>query len=387
MPKFSVMAVTGARRTGKTSLARYVLPETSYLSLDLPLEAEAAQTAPLEFLARLGEPAIIDEAQYAPNLFRHLKYVVDQKPELKGRYILTGSQQFVLMKALSESLAGRVGIFEVDTLSWFELQDLYRQRKRKEGDFLWRGGYPELHAEEEVDVRAFFASYLSAYMERDLRSQLQVGNLRDFHRFLRMLALRNGQLLNMSELARDVGISVPTVKSWVGALEASQLIYILEPWHKNLGKRMVKTPKLYFRDTGLLCALWGVEKEADLWGSTLEGSLWETYVLNELLKASPGGGNWRNLYFYRDASGLEVDFVVGGAKPRLIEAKYAQIPTEKDWKNLLRLRDLMKPDVNPEVTLVCRCLGDYPLMEGVRLIDGFEKFAWLGIDDPMALVV
>jgi predicted AAA+ superfamily ATPase len=379
VPRFAVTAITGARRTGKTALAKEVLENAEFVSLDLPMEADLAQGAPLEFLERAGEPLIIDEAQYAPNLFRYLKYVVDQEPEKRGRYVLTGSQQFVLMKELSESLAGRVGIFEVDTLSWFELRDLYQKRKRDRGDFLWRGGYPELHAEEDADVQAFFSSYLAAYMERDLRNLLQVTNLRDFHRFLRMLAFRNGQLMNMSEMARDVGISVPTVKAWLGALEASQLVYILEPFHRNLGKRTVKTPKVYFRDTGILCALWGVEKESDIWGSGREGVLWETYVLNELVKARPGGGNWRNIYFYRESQGLEVDFVVGGVKPRLIEAKYVEIPTERDWAPLKKLREKMGQDVTWEVTVVCRSGGNYDVGDGVRLSDGFESTEWLGV--------
>jgi hypothetical protein len=254
------------------------------------------------------------------------------------------------MNSSGHLLAGRVGIFEVDTLSWFEIKELYRELKYPESDFLSRGGYPELHADPVADVGAFFASYLAAYVERDLRAQLQVGNLRDFHRLLRLLALRNGHLLNMSELARDVGISVPTVKSW-------------------------------------LIALWGIRQESDLWGSALQGALWETYVLNELLKATPSGGNWRNLYFYRDASGLEVDFVIGGVKPRLIEAKYAEAPTVKDWSNLLKLRHLMGKDVEREVMVVCRCRGDYKLADDVRLIDGFDKFEWLGIPDAMSLAV
>ncbi len=355
------------------------------MSLDLPLEAEQAENSPQQFLERLGEPAIIDEAQYAPKLFRYLKNAVDQKPGVKGRYVVTGSQQFALMKELSESLAGRLGVFEVDTLSWWELKEEYRERGKKPDEFLWRGGYPELHAQEGADVTAFFSSYLAAYMERDLRSQLRVGDLRDFHRFVRMLALRNAQMLNMSEIARDVGVSVPTIKSWLSALEASQIVYLLEPFYRNVGKRIVKTPKVYFRDTGLLCALWGVGKPEDLWGSGREEALWETYVLNELLKARPGGGNWRSIYYYRDNGGLEVDFVVGGVKPKLIEAKWAEIPVARDWANLVELRRRMGLDVTREVCVVCRSGSSYDLGDDVRLCDGWSDEGWTGAREDAAM--
>lgn len=328
MAERPVVLVTGSRQTGKTSLLEAAFPSFEYVSLDLPLEADRAENAGESFLAEHAPPAILDEVQYAPALFRHLKYVVDRARHQNGQYVLTGSQKLALMQGVTESLAGRVSILELHSLSLTELETAFGRLDSRDQllEALWKGGYPEVHA-NGLDPRRFYGDYVATYLERDVRQALNVRNLRDFDRFVRLCALRSGQLLNMQSLAGDVGVSPNTIRAWLSVLEASNIIHLLPPYFQNLGKRLVKSPKLYFLDTGLACHLCGLRSVADLKQSALLGALFETLALGQLIRAHANRGLTAPIYFYRDHHGNEVDFVIPvGERAHLIECKWSETP-------------------------------------------------------------
>ena len=293
---FPVLILTGARQSGKTTMLQRLFPQYNYVSLDLPSLAEQAEQNPEEFFNQYKEPLIIDEVQYAPGLFRHLKNRIDQNRHKMGSYILTGSQKFTLMKEVSESLAGRSVIIELENLSFREITDKVLLEK-----IITRGQYPELWRQQEMPALPFISSYLATYLERDVRQILNVGSLRDFERFLRVLAPRSGQILNKSEVARDTGISVKAAGDWLNVLEASNQISLLEPWFQNFSKRVIKSPKFYFCDSGLLCFLLGI-KETDISSSPFKGQIWETFVFSELRKIGRTITAAPAFWFYRDSS-------------------------------------------------------------------------------------
>ena len=359
-----VVVLTGARQTGKTSLVRRAFSSYEYVSLDLPSEAEQAEHDPASFLARHQPPLIVDEVQYAPGLFRHLKAAVDRRRAKNGQYILTGSQKLVLMKAVSESLAGRADILELETLSWLEVRAA--EPKASVMEFLSRGGFPELYEKPELDAQAFQRSYLATYLERDLRQLLQVSSLRDFERFIRACALRSGQLLNRADLARDVGISGSTAAAWLGVLQASGQVVLLEPWFSNRTKSLVKSPKLYLGDTGLCCFLAGIRSLADLRESPMAGALWETLVFGELrrLQVNRRGG-W-DLHFWRDRN-KEVDFLFHhGGVFELADAKWTELPTEKD--SLVLQQVAQEIGKVRRAALICRASNAYPITKLVHAL-------------------
>lgn len=327
-PTRPALLLTGSRQAGKTWLLRDAFPTAEYVNLDLPRLAEEAENSAEQFLGRHPPPVILDEVQYAPGVFRPLKHFIDADREVNGRYLLTGSQKFALMEAATESLAGRIAIFELHSLSLGEIER-WTGRPLDRDDVLRRlftGGYPELVAKDLAPGR-YYADLVATYLERDVRQAIQVRNLRDFDRFLRLAALRSGQLLSMNALASDVGVSAPTIREWLSVLEASNVIYLLPPYFGNIGKRLVKTPKLYFLDTGLACFLAGFESATAVLNSAMLGALFETQVLGQLVRAFHHTGRRANLYFIRDQHGLEVDFVVPvGESLHLIECKWAETP-------------------------------------------------------------
>lgn len=253
---------------------------------------------------------------------------MDAERSRAGRYLVTGSQTFALMQGVAESLAGRAAVVTLHSLSLAEIERWSGQRAEGERllDWCLAGGYPELYARGIAPER-YYADYVATYLERDVRQAIEVRSLRDFERFLRLAALRSGQLLSLSSLACDVGVSPNTVKSWLSVLEASNVVYLLEPYFRNLGKRIVKTPKLYFLDTGLLCFLAGLRTVRELRASALLGAMFETLALGQWLRARANRGLDPNVYYYRDHHGREVDFVVPVAeKLHLIECKWANAP-------------------------------------------------------------
>lgn len=354
-----VVVVTGARQTGKTSLVRRLFPDYEFVTLDLPSEAAQAEREPRRFLSRHPPPLVLDEVQYAPDVFRHIKVAVDADRQHNGRFVLTGSQKLALMQATSESLAGRAEIVELEGLSYEELVAA-RPNVRVEQAVL-RGALPELWEKMELDVGGFQASYLATYLERDLRSMLGVSSLRDFERFIRACALRSAQLLNKAELARDVGISPSTAGEWLSVLEASNQVFLLEPWFSNRTKSLSKTPKLYLNDTGMLCHLMGIHDLEDLEESPYAGAVWETFVCGELRRQLKNGRRRGQLFFWRDRT-KEVDFLVHrGGRFELFEAKWAEQPSTRDAKNLLKVRAHLPRDSVRQAAVVCRAPHDVPL--------------------------
>jgi hypothetical protein len=361
-----VVVLTGARQTGKTSTFRRLFPNYEFVSLDLPTEAEQAEKEPQSFLRRHPAPVIVDEVQYAPGLFRYLKVAVDANRRRNGQFLLTGSQKFTLMKSVSESLAGRADVAELETLSLTEIRDALPETSVERA--IVRGGFPELHADPDIDHVAFYNSYLATYLERDVRSLASVGSLRDFERFLRACALRSANLLNKADLARDVGISPTTANHWLSVLEASGQIVLLEPWFSNRTKSIVKSPKLYLADTGLLCALLNVRSEADLRQSPAAGAVWETFVFAQLRARERRAGRVQSLFFWRDRT-REVDFVVDVAgRLEIFEAKWAEVPSAGDAVNLEFVRSVVGKARIAGAAIVCRAAHAFPLGEGVRAL-------------------
>lgn len=361
-----VVVLTGARQTGKTSTFRRLFPDHEFVSLDLPTEAEQAEKEPQSFLQRHPPPVIIDEVQYAPGLFRYLKVAVDASRRRNGQFLLTGSQKFTLMKSVSESLAGRADIAELETLSLAEI--LGALPKTTPESAIVRGGFPELHADPDIDHVAFYNSYLATYLERDVRSLANVGSLRDFERFLRACALRSANLLNKADLARDVGISPVTANHWLSVLEASGQVVLLEPWFSNRTKSIVKSPKLYLADTGLLCALLNIRSVTDLRQSPAAGAVWETFVFAQLRDRERRAGRVQSLFFWRDRT-REVDFVVDVAgRLELFEAKWAEVPAAGDAVNLEFVRNVVGKAKIATAAIICRANNGYPLAAGVRVL-------------------
>ncbi len=361
-----VVVLTGARQTGKTSTLLKLFPRHKLVSLDLPTEAEQAEKEPGAFLGRHASPIILDEVQYTPGLFRHLKAVVDAHRHRNGQFLLTGSQKFTLMKSVAESLAGRADIVELETLSWAEIARALPGTGLEAT--IVRGGFPELQANPEIDHVAFYNSYIATYLERDVRSLANVGNLRDFERFLRACALRSANLLNKSDLARDVGIAPSTANLWLSALEASGQVVLLEPWFSNRTKSIVKSPKLYLADTGLLCALLNVRTEEALGQSPAAGAIWETFVFAQLRARERRAGRTGGLFFWRDRA-REVDFVVDVAgRLELFEAKWTELPSPSDAVNLEFVRTVIgKPKVS-SAAIVARAPNSFPLPNGFRVV-------------------
>jgi uncharacterized protein len=363
---FPAVLLTGPRQVGKTSLLRHLYPNAHYVSFDSPALARSAEDSPLEFLEGLREPTILDEVQYVPGLFRQLKAYLDARPKTQ-RLLLTGSQSFPLMEGVAESLAGRCAILELSSLSWPELA---RARTDvSELQYIVRGGYPGLYAGEFDEPELWYSSYVASYLERDVRNLKNVGDLRDFDRFLRASALRSGQLLSYSDLARDVGVAPNTAKAWLSVLRASGQIFLLEPYHRSLGKRLVKSPKLYFLDTGLLCHLVGIESWEALRRSALAGAIWETHVVGQVVRHFQARGKRPPLWFWRTAGGEEVDLIIErGARFVGVEAKLSEAPGAESVRGFEALRRFYGEDALDRAYVACRPEASYTLNKRPKTI-------------------
>lgn len=308
---YPILAITGPRQSGKTTLARSTFPDKRYLSLEDPDERLFAEEDPRRFLARFPDGAILDEAQRCPALFSYLQTTVDHDHRM-GLYVLTGSQQFGLMSSITQSLAGRVGMIQLLPFSCQELRQSPVALQDID-ELLWRGLYPPLYDRPLMPAQ-WFSNYVATYIERDVRQLLEVRNLSLFQRFLRMCAARCGQLLNLTSLSNDCGINQSTARQWLTVLEASYITYTLQPHHQNFGKRLVKTPKLYFHDTGLAAHLLGIQDADHLSIHPARGALFENLIISEFLKQRYNHGLSSNLYFWRNNTGDEIDVIIEHAQ-------------------------------------------------------------------------
>ncbi len=314
-----VVAVTGPRQSGKTTLCRATFPDHRYVSLE-PLDNRGfARDDPRGFLAQYAGPVVIDEVQRVPELFSYLQESVDHDPT-PGRFVLTGSQHFGLTEAISQSLAGRVALLELMPLS---LDELHRFERPPSGlwETVWAGGYPRIH-DRGLDAGRWLADYTATYVQRDLRQALNVTDLDAFTAFLRLTAARTGRERNLTGLGGDAGISHPTARAWLSVLEASFIIFSVPPWLRNASKRVLKAPKLHFVDSGLACHLLGIRDPDQLRNHPLRGAVFETWVAGEVLKARLHRGRTPDLFHLRETRGIEVDLVIEtGSSVTAVEVK------------------------------------------------------------------
>ncbi len=322
--EYPLLALVGPRQSGKTTLVKELFPSYTYLSLENIDTRTFALEDPKGFLKQYHTHVILDEVQRAPELFSYLQGIVDDDP-IPARYVLTGSSQFLLMESISQSLAGRIVTFKLFPLSFLELYR-YPPEKHSEGIFkkhskrstisqeelyslLFQGFYPRIH-EKKINSYKWHENYIETYVERDVRQLLNIRNLRTFESFLKLVASHSGQLVNYTTLSSSLGVSLPTIKEWISILETSGLIFILPPFFENFSKRIVKTPKLYLADTGLLCYLLGVRSTNHLKAHPLLGSIFETFIITECFKRFYNMGQKPPLYFWRDQSGNEIDLLI-----------------------------------------------------------------------------
>lgn len=341
MKEFPIVTVLGPRQAGKTTLVRESLPDFDYVSLENPETMAIAQEDPKAFLEHHRGRVIFDEIQRAPHLLSYLQGIVDEDGR-NGQFILTGSHQLELREAVSQSLAGRTGMLYLLPLSMQELEAVGMQRPSIEESLLY-GFLPRVHAQDQRP-RVAYASYYQTYVERDVRQLIQLRDASLFEKFVKLLAGRVGQLVNHNSLGNDVGIDAKTVRHWLSILEASFVIFKLPPYFNNFGKRVIKSPKYYFTDTGLLCYLLGIEKASQVARDPLIGGLFENLVVIEALKARQNQGRMPNLYFFRDSHGNEIDLLHDSARELIgIEIKSSSTYHKSFKKGLLHFRDKVAP--------------------------------------------
>ena len=334
------VTLTGPRQSGKTTLCRAVFPGHAYVSLERPDRRDEAENDPLGFLARYRDGVILDEVQRVPELLSYLQGEIDGRPDA-GRFILTGSQHFGLLGSVSQSLAGRTAFMHLLPPSWDEVQR-FEDPPADLMTALWMGAYPAIH-DRSIPADEWLSAYVTAYIERDVRQVLAVRELRAFRTFVRLVAGRTGQLVNLSALAGDAGVSVGTAKSWVGVLETSFIVAVVPAWHRNINKRLIKAPRVHVLDSGLCCNLLGIGSPRELETHSARGAIFESWVASELLKSQHHAGRRPQLHHLRTSRGEEIDLVMeGGATRHAIEVKSGQTVVSGMLRSLQKLAPLLE---------------------------------------------
>ena len=360
---FPVVVISGPRQSGKTTLAKSVFSHKTYVSLENPDERAFAQEDPKRFLQRFPDGAVLDEVQRCPELLSWLQGLVDERG-IMGDFVLTGSAQFDLMAGVTQSLAGRAARVELLPLSATELAAT-QQAPADLNSALFQGGYPALY-DRKLTPQDWFANYIATYLERDVRQLITVRDLSQFQTFVKMCAARSGQLLNLTSLGADCGVSSVTAKHWLSVLEASYIVTLLQPHHRNFGKRLVKAPKLYFCDVGLAAWLLGIRDVSTLDTHSARGALFETYVVSELTKQRLNAGQPRDLYFWRDSAGNEVDVLIESAQGlQAIEIKSGST-FASDWSSGLKKWNKVAGEESLQPSLVYGGTQSYA-REGVQV--------------------
>ncbi len=330
--QYPVIALTGPRQSGKTTLVKMLFPEKHFISLEEVDVRDFAIEDPRRFLGQFREGAILDEVQRVPHLFSYIQTIVDQKQK-KGMFVLTGSSHFMLMENISQSLAGRVAILKLLPLSIFELQEAHLLSDDI-NKILFTGFYPRVYYENLICTE-WFSNYVETYIEKDIRSLKNISNLNLFYRFLRLCAGRAGQILNLSSMANECGINHNTARAWLTLLEISFIVFLLQTHYKNFNKRLIKSPKLYFYDTGLLCYLLGIKDKDYLNLHPARGEIFENFIISELFKNYYNKGQNPDLYYWRDQSGHEIDCLIErNGKLIPLEIKSGETITSDFFKNI-----------------------------------------------------
>ncbi len=377
LKSFSSVAITGARQTGKSTLLKTLFGDKfKYISFDDLLVRERALFDPALFMTEIRDKTILDEIQYVPNLLSYLKIEIDNDKLHYGKYLITGSQQFSLMKGISETLAGRIALLSLFPMSYSELaKEKYFNAKTKSTEAFFsyaclNGLYPELCTNKRSDSRIWYSSYIQTYLERDMKSIYNIGDIRTFAQFIRILAARCSQLINYSVISKEIGVSVGTIKNWVSILEASQIIYTLKPYFQNLGKRIIKSSKVYWLDSGLVCYLTGIYNKEQLSYGIMTGALFENLIVSETLKFLNNNGLFNPVYFLRTSNNQEIDLLIqSGDKIYPFEIKVTKTPKPAMLKSIDSIKILF-PKMNiQKAHLICMIDKGFPITKDANVIN------------------
>lgn len=385
VPQFPAIALSGPRQSGKSTLLKHLFSKTyRYITFDDPLVIEQARSDPVFFLDNAGDRIILDEIQYVPEILSYIKMRIDDNRNKKGRFIFTGSQKFPLIKNLGDSLAGRIGLLELLPFSSEEKKQIphpgisFDETENLFVHACLAGSFPE-PVIAQMDINAWYSSYLQTYLERDIRTIHNIGGLRDFQLFLKLLASRCAQTLNLSGFSRDTGISIQTLKRWISVLEAGLVIYLLPPYYNNLGKRITKSPKLYFLDCGLVCHLAGIRSKEHLLNGPMAGTLFENFCIQETVKTYMNRGFIPGIFYTRTNNNLEIDLIIESMPGELhpVEIKLTKTPKQSMELPVKRFRELFSALSVKKGRLLCLSSKSIPLSRDTDVVSFQDYLLWL----------